>query len=178
MLTDTRSGYGPISILLHWSAAIAILYLWLTGQSIDHSAESVRLTHIAMGSGLAILLLARVAWRAASVNPAPLSSVRVLNLIASAVKVLLLLDIVVAIFTGFLMVWFEGRTVDVFGVLPLPSPFAAARAYSMPMRGLHSASTNAFVILVGLHVLGALKHVVWDRDGTLARMIYPRQDVS
>ena len=176
MLTDTRNGYGLISILLHWAAAVAIGYLWISGQSIEHSGDSNRLAHIAMGSGLAILLLARVLWRAFSTSPAPLSGSRVLNVVASAVKGLLLLDILIAIATGFLIVWFEGRAVDVFGVWSLPSPFAANHALGGPMRGIHSLSTNLFLPLVGLHVLGALKHIVWDRDGTFGRMIWPRRN--
>ena len=135
MLTDTRKGFGSISIALHWLGAVAIGYLWISGQSIEHSNDATRITHIAMGSGLAVLLLARVIWRAVSVNPSPMSSAPVLNTVASAVKIALLLDIVLAVGTGLLAVWLEGHPVNVFGMFSLGSPFAVASQTARSMRG-------------------------------------------
>jgi len=174
MLNDTRAGYGSISILLHWAAAAAIIYLWVLGKTMEHD-QIARATHIAMGSGLAILLLARVLWRAFSVNPKPLGASTMLNVVASLVKVLLLLDIVLVVASGFLSVWLRGRAIDVFGLLTLPSPLTDDRSLAHTVSGLHEFGANAFLFLVGLHVLGALKHLVWDRDGTLKRMLWPRR---
>jgi len=41
------------------------------------------------------------------------------------------------------------------------------------LEGLHEVGGNAFIPLVALHVLGALKHAVLDRDGVMARMFRP-----
>jgi cytochrome b561 len=176
MLTDTRNGYGAIAICLHWAGAIAMLYLWLTGPD-DHGgpASASTASHIAIGSGLAILLLARVAWRLASVNPAPLSQNAVLNTVASIVKMLLLVDLLVIIGTGFLSVWFKGDPISLFGVVALPNLVGVHADWAFPMHIAHSISTNlVFTVLLGLHVLGALKHVLVDRDGTFMRMVWPR----
>lgn len=176
MLTDTGNGYGTIAILLHWTAAIAIAYLWWTAPD-DHGGRLVvsDASHIALGSGLGLLLLARIFWRLASTSPKPLSTNAALNTVASLVKIGLLLDILLIIGTGLLTVWFKGGTVSLFGVVPLPNLVGIHADLEGPVRGLHSLSTNLILpALVGLHLLGALKHVVWDRDGTFGRMVRPR----
>jgi len=176
MLTDTKAGYGLIAISLHWLGAIAMAYLWFNAPD-DHGGRlSVSAaSHIALGSGLGILLLARIFWRLASVNPAPLSPNTTLNSVASVVKMLLLLDILLILVTGMLGVWFKGESINLFGVLALPNLVGVNTSLMGPMRGLHSLSTNLiFPALLGLHVLGAFKHVIFDRDGTFGRMIWPR----
>jgi cytochrome b561 len=176
MLRDTRQSFGDISIALHWLAAIAIAYLWLTGPD-DHggSASIATQSHIAMGSGLGVFLVARVLWRLASVNPDPLSQSTALNRVASAVKMLLLLDLLLILATGLLGVWFAGQPVRLFDAYQLPDLVGAQAGLVRPMRGLHSLSTNLLLpLLLGLHVAGAVKHLVWDRDGTFGRMLRVR----
>jgi len=176
MLADTKTGYGAIAILLHWLGAIAMGYLWFTAPD-DHGGRIVvsDASHIAIGSGLGLLLLARIFWRMASVNPAPLSSNTALNTVASIVKMLLLLCILMILATGTLGVWFKGGSINLFGVVPLPNLVGANPDWVREMHILHSMSTNLiFPALLGLHVLGALKHVVFDRDGTFMRIVWPR----
>ena len=175
MLIDTRHGFGWISILLHWLGAVALAYLWFTGPDDNGGRVSVSADwHIAMGAGLGLFLLARIAWRLTSISPEPLSAGTTLNGVAKAVKMLLLIDILLIVATGVLGVWFAGKPISLFGAIPLPALVSANPGLVGPMRGMHSLSTNlALPILVGLHVLGALKHVVWDRDGTFGRMIWP-----
>jgi cytochrome b561 len=176
MLTDTKAGYGAISIVLHWLAAAAMIYLYLNAPD-DHGGrlQVSAASHIALGTGFGLLLLARIFWRLASTNPAPLSHNAGLNTVASIVKMLLLVDILVILATGMLGVWFKGEPVTVFGLWTLPNPVGVNATLMGPMRGLHSLSTNVvFLGLLGLHVLGALKHIVWDRDGTFSRMVWPK----
>jgi len=180
LLTDTRSHYGLITIVLHWLGAAAMLYLWFgapddQGGRLHPDASS----HIALGSGLALLLLARIAWRLGSVNPAPLSPNTTLNVIASIVKALLLVDTLVIVGTGFCSVWFKGNAVSLFGGVPLPNLVGTHTELAFPTHILHSISTNLiFLALLGLHVLGAVKHLVWDRDGTFSRMLWPRSEAA
>lgn len=178
MLRDTRATYGLMSIGLHWLAAALIIYLYLDGSGLDEATDPAqRATHIALGAGASILLLARVAWRLMSVAPSPLTAAPVLNWVATAVKVALLIDIVLAVLTGFLTVWYDGQAVSVLGLFSIPSPFAAAHQTAQQFKGLHSLTTHLFLPIIGLHVLGTLKHLFWDRDGTLARMLWVKRGV-
>ena len=64
---DTRTGYGWISIALHWLTAIAILTIWFIGSSIQSdlatgSFETLRL-HTSIAITAYVLLWARIIWR-------------------------------------------------------------------------------------------------------------------
>ena len=175
MLQDTRAAYGAISIILHWLAAALIIYLFIDGSGLDEATNpAMRASHIAIGAGAAILLLARVLWRLFSVSPAPLTAAPAMNIVATVVKAALLIDILAAVVTGFLTVWMDGQAVSVLGLFSLVSPFAAAHETALSLKGLHSLATHLFVPIIGLHVLGTLKHVFWDKDGTFARMLWPK----
>lgn len=175
MIRDTKNSYSLVSITLHWLGALILAYLWFNAPD-DHggTVQVSDASHIALGSGLGLFLLARIAWRMSSVSPDALSNNVALNTVAKWVKALLLLDISLILATGVLYVWFSGHTVSVFGLFQLPNLVVPAPSLAFPTRALHSLSTNLILpALAGLHVLGAVKHLVIDRDGTFGRMIWP-----
>lgn len=177
MLTDSTTRYGWISILLHWIGAALILYLFIDGQRAEHAlwSSGVREWHIAAGAAASLVLLPRVLWRLMQAIPAPLSEGRLLNGVAAVVKLALLIDIVLSLLTGWLAVWLNGQPVTLLGV-PLASPFAGSHDMHEAMAGVHSLLVHLFIPIVALHVLGALKHLVWDRDRTIVRMLWARGD--
>jgi cytochrome b561 len=173
MLTDTPKRFGLVSVVLHWLAAAVIIYMFVHGSGLDDAPDrSYRAWHVAIGSALAVPLIARVHWRLTSQSPEPLSASRWLNGIAATVRLALLFDIVLVLATGFLAVWMKGDPIVTIGGLVLPSPIPGAPSARHTVRELHSLFAHLFVPLVALHVLGALKHLVWDRDGTFGRMLW------
>jgi cytochrome b561 len=63
----------------------------------------------------------------------------------------------------------------VFNWFAIPSPLPPTRSYGELIQHAHSLAAYAIIPLVGLHILGALKHALIDRDGVLRRMLVPRQ---
>ena len=57
-----------------------------------------------------------------------------------------------------------------FGKLPLPDLLAANKALAAGIKPLHAFSVLALAALVALHVAGALKHQLIDRDGLMSCM--------
>ena len=57
-----------------------------------------------------------------------------------------------------------------FGVLPLPDFVPVDKALAELIKPWHEISAFAMAALVLLHVAGALKHALIDRDGLLQRM--------
>ena len=95
---------------------------------------------------------------------------------AHAVQGLFLLMIAVLIVTGPLAVWSTGQPLQVFDLLAIPSPFAARVDWlHEACEEVHGAATKLFWPLIGLHVAGAVKHLVYDRDRTLQRMLWVRR---
>lgn len=178
---NTRQGYGWGAIALHWIAAIAILALFLTGEALEEARGfPARLTamqsHVSLGMALLIPLALRVVWSLAGKKPDPFPQHPALRLLSLLIHWLLLAAIVVAVVTGMLAIWSTGRAIGVYGLFEIPSPFATRnRELHEMMEQVHEFAANAFLPLVALHVLGALKHLVIDRDRTLQRMLWVRR---
>ena len=65
-----------------------------------------------------------------------------------------------------------GRELEVFA-LGIPSPVGANRDMHEIVERVHEVAGHLFVPLLALHVLGAIKHAVFDRRGAGLRMFKP-----
>jgi cytochrome b561 len=68
-----------------------------------------------------------------------------------------------------------GFPIVLFGVLPLPDLVPVSEGLADVLKPLHKYAAFAMAGLVLLHVAGALKHQLIDRDGLLARMGWGRR---
>lgn len=177
-LTNTRQGYGWIAIGLHWISAVAVILLWYLGEQMEDAPDraahiAARAQHVSVGMLLIAFLIARLIWTATQPAPDKLEQNRPLYIIAKAVQGLLLLMILIQVVTGPLVIWANARPIAIYDWLSIPSPFPAKIGWLKEgAEFLHKAAPNALWPLLALHVLGALKHVVIDRDATLRRMLW------
>ncbi|MFN3522013.1 MAG: cytochrome b [Phenylobacterium sp.] len=177
-LGNTRQGYGWIAIALHWISAAAVIALYLMGEAMEEAPDrAARLAamaqHVSIGMLLFAFLAARLIWTAAQPAPAKLEKVTALRILSSAVQGLLLLMILVQIVSGPLVIWANARPIEVFDWFALASPFPAKLEWlHEAAEAVHKAAPNALWPLLALHVLGAVKHAVVDRDATLRRMLW------
>lgn len=180
--TNTREGYGWLAIALHWIAAIGIILLLTTGFRADFAGDAGdRATrsalmgwHISLGATFALVFLARVFASYAQPKPTPPEQAPALKFLSSATHQLLLIAILIQVISGPLAVWSGGRAINVFDIFSLPTPFAERNEGVHEFAELlHGIGRWALVALISLHVLGALKHAMIDRDGVLRRMLAP-----
>ena len=180
--TNTKNGYGWLSIGLHWLAAIAVVVMLVTGFQADFAGDAGdRATrsalmglHISFGASVALILLARVFASYAQPRPTPPEQAPTLKFLSSATHQVLLLAILIQVISGPLAVWSGGRPINVFDVLSIPSPFAERNQGVHELAELlHAIGRWTLVSAISLHVLGALKHAIIDRDGVLKRMLAP-----
>ena len=180
MLSNTRAGYGWAAIALHWISAIGILWLLWQGRGIEGAAGqnahmAAVLLHNSIGAVFFTFIAARVISSATQMRPDALGANVWLNRLSVFVHVALLLNIVVLIVSGPLAAWSFGNPIGVFGWFAIPGPFAQRNmAVHNIAETIHGAAQYPLIALLVLHVLGALKHVVIDRDGTVMRMLWPR----
>lgn len=182
MASPRTPGYRLSSILLHWLAAAVIVALFILAKNAGAapdpaSRRALMSVHISIGAIAAALIALRLGWRFVvrdgAADPRP-GAGGWTDMLATAVKHLLYLVMLVLIITGPLTVWAAGRPIDIFGLVALPSPFG--RLESHDILGLvHGIATKALLPLVALHILGAFKHLVLDRDGVFQRMLVPRR---
>lgn len=179
-LTDRRDGYGLVSISLHWIVFAFVVFLFVSGQMTEDlspltaDGRAQRVLHASVGMLAIVFVVARFAWRwwqgpLADKGHGPKS----LALLSMLVQWGLLIAILALIVTGPLQVWSGGRAIQVFDWFALASPLPRIEWLHEGLEEVHEIAANALLPLVGLHVLGALKHLVIDRDGIFQRMFRP-----
>jgi cytochrome b561 len=177
-LTDTSTSYGWLSIALHWLVAGLTVFLFINGEDFAGAprgpiASALRVIHIDWGMVATAIVLARIVWRWRQGSPAKSEQWALLNLLAAIVQWGLIAALVVTCITGVVVVWSGGQAINIFGVLSLPSPMARSGALHGLMESVHSIAAHVMIPLVILHVLGALKHALIDRDNVFWRMLRP-----
>lgn len=179
MLKDSRSGYGVISIVIHWISALLILFLFGLGiYMVDlsyyddwyHKGPEL---HISLGLIVLMLMLVRIVWRIANPTPVALSDKPAQNFAAKLVKLGLYGFIVIVIVSGYLITTAEGQPASMFNLIKFPVLIELS-SHNVDLAGeLHEYFAWGIVILVALHAAGALIHHFVMRDRTLVRMLKP-----
>jgi cytochrome b561 len=172
---DTPTHYGSVSRINHWIGALLVLALLGIGLYFDDMPRGEvrnfwRSLHVAIGAFATLFLLWRVFWRMRSTSPLALPQKPALQLFSKVVHWLLLAGITILAVTGPLSIWATGRALPIFHLASIPSPFPAFRALHEPLEEIHGFTADAMIWLIGLHLLGVVKHQFIDRDSILARM--------
>ena len=163
-------GYSRLSIIVHWLAAALVIALFFTHEAGRGTAAYV--FHVSGGAIVGLFLLWRVWHRIRRGTPDPPQQSRFFNFVAGAVHWSLLVLIVVAIISGYLLPWSMGLPLDVFG-FAIPSPMERNRELHDLIERIHDVSGHLFIPLLALHVAGALKHLILYRRGGALRMVRP-----
>lgn len=168
------SGYGRLSIAIHWLTAISVAALFLTHEGARGTAAQA--FHEGGGAIIGIFLLWRVWRRLRRGLAAEPEQPRALNILSRVVLWGLLFCIIVVTITGYLLPWSIGQPLEIYG-LAIPSPLPSNPALHGAIEEAHDLSGHAFMPLLALHVLGVLKHWLLDKDGHVAgRMFTPTED--
>ncbi|HTU59336.1 MAG TPA: cytochrome b/b6 domain-containing protein, partial [Polyangiales bacterium] len=124
---DTPTGYGWISIALHWLTAIAILTIWFIGSSIHAdpaTTESTLNLHTSIAISVYALLWARIIWRFAVGHPGPLPEQRgFFHVIGKYCHYVMLAAVGAMLLSGPLMAWSRGDAIHVWNWFALSPPF-------------------------------------------------------
>lgn len=180
-----KDRYDTVAVLIHWVTAVVMIIMIFVGEDLMEAGEEAEhggsflsgtlgpSIHVSLGASVLILTLIRILWRLTHTPPpypATMKGWEVgLSRLVHGVFYLLMIAIPVTgwlAFSGFLAEEPLMAGVRVFGAFPVP----AAPAIGKTAKELHEIGSNAAMLLLGLHVLAALKHQFIDRDGLLARM--------
>jgi cytochrome b561 len=168
--------YSTGAIILHWAIAIGVIVNWRLADAAEGVPREQHLAalgpHMATGMLILVLTVARLAWRLAHTHP-PLGShlakwETILARIVHYVFYTLLLVLPLMAWVGTSM---QGHAIDFFGWFSIPLlPAPSDPGGGHELLEVHGTIANIMLWLVVLHVLGALKHHFWDKDGELYRM--------
>ena len=169
--------YTAPAVVLHWLIAALIFVAFPLGvymSDLPLSPTRLQLYSYHKWIGISVLLLVglRIVWRLTHRPPAlPDDLPRWQRAASHAVHGLLYLLILAVPMTGWLMSSAKGFQTVYFGVLPLPDLVAKSEELGDLLKEVHEALNFGLLALVGLHIAGALKHHIIDRDATLRRML-------
>lgn len=175
--TGTRRSarYTPLQIALHWLIALGILALlalglFMVGLPRGLPLKSVLLNlHKSLGLTVFLLVLIRIAARATRSAP-PLPPMRPWQRAAArTTQGLLYVGMVAMPVTGYLGSSFNRYGTRFWGIALPQWGWDDAHLRGL-FFGIHQAIAWVLIALIVLHVLGALKHQLVDRDNLLARM--------
>lgn len=173
---DTNTGYGWLSIALHWFTAIVVLVMLFVGDTLStlsgQEREDALLLHTSIAITAYVFLWARIVLRFKSGHPGPLPKQRgPFFWIGKYTHYLLLIAIAVMLITGPLMVWFSGASIGVWDWFEIPSPFEQNFAVRDQLHRVHAASAIAILLMTLLHIAGVYKHAAFNQDGTFGKML-------
>lgn len=162
-LIDRPDSYGWISIALHWLVAAIVIAMWFIGKSISgqppDEIDATRNLHVTIGLSAWLLIFGRIVWRLVIPHPRAHGQTQRTHKLARAVHYLMLAALSVMLLSGPLLAWLS----------PGGSHFAGA------VRAVHASAGNFLFLLLVVHILGALKHLMFHDDETIERMLWPRK---
>lgn len=173
---DQSHKLSATTIVLHWLLAIGMIGMLVFGLVLEDMPKGDAKSALIWwhkGFGVAVLAFAlwRLGWRLVEgmlkpVAPTPAWQHR----ISAATHGFLLLGTLFMPISGMMMSLGGGRTIDVLGLFVIP---AIGKVEWMDKAGhiVHGLGGKLLIAAIVLHVAGALKHHLVDKDATLARMI-------
>ncbi|WNK19094.1 cytochrome b [Halomonas piscis] len=176
MWRNTRSGWGRVSIALHWLSALAIVGLfalgwWMTDLGYyDAWYNKAPWLHRSAGMLLLLATLGRLAWRL--FQPAPRGEGSRLEAVAAGLgHWLLYLVLLGVLVSGYLISTAKGSGISVFGWFEVPATVYGLANQADTAGTIHWYGALTLLALAAGHGLISLKHHWVDKRLTLVRML-------
>ena len=177
ILRNTAHSWGAVSKTLHWLIVLLIITQWVIMQRAETATLiSDKLLAIGMhksfGMTIFALAIVRLVWR--WLNPVPTleGKARRWEQLLARVSHVLLYGLILSLpLSGWLMSSARGFPVSWFDRFTLPDLVARSEPLYRQMQDLHHPLFSVLVCVALLHIAGALKHHIIDRNDVLRRML-------
>lgn len=167
-MNDTAR-YSGLSTLNHWTTAILAIVMWTlglaAGQAPEAAEDYIMSIHIALGFFVLLFVVWRFGFRLYEGFPEPAATSGIERIVATWMHWLLLIVLLVMVLTGPLYLFTEGEGMNVFGWFTFYIPVPLGESVHEAIEEIHKFSGQYLLpILVGLHILAATKHWLFDRE--------------
>ncbi len=160
--------YTGSQITTHWMSVLVILFLLVTGSlvlaDLPNTMEKIGnlRIHTILGGLAAILVVVRMILKKRSPKPDMISGSK----LASAGHMALNIVVLLLVMSGVMLLLQSGTFDAIFGSGTLPEDF-----FNYIPRKIHGLLSRVAMGLIALHVLAALYHQLFLKDGLVARML-------
>lgn len=176
MLSDSSDRYTWLAIALHWVIALLVFALFAIGWNmVDLPRGPDRTFNFALHKSLGLtvfgLALVRFMWRVFHRPPPYHESVtRWRVTLARSAHLLFYVLLFLQPVSGYLSSSFSGYAPRIYGIA-LPQWGWRDPPLNEFFTEIHVASSVMFIVLVSIHILGALSHAFDRSDGVLRRIL-------
>ena len=169
--------YDPVSRAFHWLvvalvAAQVTIALVLPAALPESATGTITAWHLAVGSTILLVMLLRLGWRLTHpMPPAPTDLPPALRGLARGTQWAFYVVLIVLPLLGWTAANAYGATPRLLGLIPLPRLVAPDKPFAETIGAAHKAVALLLLVLIALHVSGALYHALVKRDGVIRRML-------
>ncbi|MEQ1498107.1 MAG: cytochrome b [Novosphingobium sp.] len=171
--------YSRGAIILHWLIAVLIVLNFAAAWAAEGmpEAEEMKLigNHKAIGITILMLTVLRIVWRMSKQPPALVETLKAWEAALSKVTHAVFYFLMLAIpLSGWAMSssFTKGAGVSLFGLITVPAlPVGHDKPTAGMFHEMHEILGTLMLLLFALHVAGAIKHHLIDKDGTMRRMV-------
>lgn len=171
--------YSRGAIVLHWLIAVLIALnfaaAWVSEDMPKEAKLQVMGNHKAIGITILVLTVLRVLWRLVHKAPPLVETLKAWEAALARVTHAALYFVMLAVPLagwGLHSAFSKGAPVGMFGLFGFPAlPVGSDKPTIGMFHELHEVFATLMLVLLGLHVLAALKHQIVDKDDTLKRMV-------
>ncbi len=171
--------YSTRMVIVHWLTLALLVAAWFLGEELAEATDESKATlagyivHGATGAAILLFAVTRLLFRRKDGTPAPVGS-GLMDKVATGIHhalytVLFLLPVsgVVTIVTSD-----AGKALLAGDANLLPKEEGYEHVFA---HGVHEVLVNVLIVLVAVHVLGAVKHQFVMKDGLMERMMLRRK---
>lgn len=169
--------YHPLLVALHWLIAVCVILGLILGPVMAQMPLGQKIQplqgHMAVNIAIGVLMLVRLLVRFTTCKPPTASTGnRWLDRLRLGVHVLLYVAVLAMVSTGLGMATVGGLFDVVYGSASFPADFDFE---ALPPRTGHGLFATLLLVLIALHVAGALYHQCVRKDRLLSRMWFGRR---
>ncbi len=176
----SHSEYTTTAKLLHWLVAGLVVVQFVLANLAERAEDADDLVrelalfanHRSVGITILTLIVIRLLWRWRHPVPRLPASVPRWQVIASRLSHYSLYAILLAMpISGWLMSSAADVSISWFNLVPIPDFVAPDHERHEFFEGIHKLLAKLLFVIASLHILAALKHRLFDKDGVLQRML-------
>lgn len=177
---NTPTRFGSLGVFFHWSVVLMVISQFV----LVHFAQDAEDKHNLMGQiawlarhksmGITILAFAtlRLLWRWLSPPPPFPAGMPNWQRLAGRGNHVVLYALLFALpLTGWAMSSAANFSVSYFHLFTLPNFVSPDKGLKQTLENVHGLLATLLMIFAAIHVVAALKHHFFDRDGVLLRML-------
>jgi cytochrome b561 len=178
--TASTPGYTVTAKLLHWLVASLVVVQFVLANLAERAEDADDLVselalfanHRSVGITILALIIIRLLWRWRNPPPPLPETVPRWQLMASRVSHYSLYGILLVMpISGWLMSSAADVSVTWFGLVDLPDFVSPNHERHEFFEEIHELLATLLFVIASLHILAALKHGLFDKDGVLQRML-------